>query len=80
VAELHGSVRVDTARIRGRMPILVLGAQEATLIPPAFVRSTARLLGTTAHILPHMGHGLMLDEAWETAATALADWLHANDM
>ncbi len=80
VAELHGSVRVDTARIRDRMPILVLGAQEDTLIPPAFVRSTARLLGTTAHILPHMGHGLMLDEAWETAATALADWLHTNDM
>ncbi|MDF1749084.1 MAG: hypothetical protein P1V34_09455 [Alphaproteobacteria bacterium] len=66
--------------MRNRMPILVMGAAEDGLIPPPFVRSTARLLGETAHILPHTGHGIMLDSAWQTAADTLAQWLSEYDM
>lgn len=80
VAEMHGVVQVDPSKIRGKIPILVLGAKEDGLIPPAYIRSTARQLGTTAMILPESGHGMMLDESWPTAATRVAEWLVAHDM
>lgn len=80
VAEMHGMVQVRPDRLKGRMPILVMGSEEDGLIPPPFVRSTARLLGETAHILPRTGHGIMLDEDWQTAADTLAQWLGEYDM
>ena len=80
VAEMHGLIQVRPDRLTGRMPILVLGAEDDGLIPPPFIRSTARLLGETAHILPRTGHGIMLDDAWQTAADTLAQWLTENDM
>ncbi|MDW3206622.1 MAG: alpha/beta hydrolase [Alphaproteobacteria bacterium] len=80
VAEMHGTIRVDPNRLRGRIPLCVMGAQEDGLIPPAFIRSTARQLGVEATILDRAGHGMMLDETWQATADALARWMRANDI
>lgn len=80
VGELHGLVHAQPERIRGRMPVAVLGAEADRLIAPPFVRSTARALGTTATILPNLAHGMMLDTLWETAADHLAQWLDTHDI
>ncbi|MCB2102993.1 MAG: hypothetical protein KDE22_19110, partial [Rhodobacterales bacterium] len=57
------------------LPCLVMGAGSDNLIPPASVRETAATLGVQAHILPGLGHGMMLDPEWATAARRLGGWL-----
>ena len=68
---------IDTGRIPD-LPLLVLGGAEDRIIPSAFVRSAARLLGTTAEILPGLGHALMLESGWNTVAARIEDWLAAQ--
>jgi pimeloyl-ACP methyl ester carboxylesterase len=58
-----------------RPPTLVLGAEKDALIPAAQARGTANLLGAEYRELPALGHALMLDEGWETAAQSIAGWL-----
>lgn len=57
------------------LPALVLGADQDDLIPPAFVRATARSYGVTPHVLEDMGHLMMLDADWEASAQCLLDWV-----
>lgn len=61
-----------------RPPMLVLGAEHDALIPPDQVRQTARSLGQAAHILPGMGHAIMLEQNWEHGAGRIADWLRGE--
>ena len=68
---------IDTGRIPD-LPLLVLGGAEDRIIPSAFVRSAARLLGTTAEILPGLGHALMLESGWNTVAARIEGWLAAQ--
>src|SRR3546814_14630796 len=70
---------IDTARVL-RLPMLVLGAAQDILIPPAFVRATARSYGTEAEIFPDMAHGLMLERDWEAVARRIRDWLAAEGL
>lgn len=72
--EMHGLIQVDPRRIRGRCPTFVMGGAEDGLIAPAFVKSTARQLGHRAAVLPRIGHAIMLDEDWESAAQTLENW------
>ena len=60
------------------VPVLVMGAADDHLIPPAFVRATARRLGVRPCLLADIGHLMMLDAEWETAASCLLDWMDAN--
>jgi pimeloyl-ACP methyl ester carboxylesterase len=80
VTELHGLIHAQPERIRDRMPVAVLGAEQDRLIPAPYVRATARAFRTEATVLSGLGHGLMLDHAWETAALHLAQWLDAHDI
>ncbi|NMM43483.1 alpha/beta hydrolase [Rhodospirillaceae bacterium KN72] len=80
VSEMYGLIQVDPTRIRDRMPVFVAGAAQDSLIPPAFIRSTARLFRTDATIYDHIGHSLMLGENWQEAAQHLAHWLDAHDI
>jgi len=80
VSEMHGMVQAYPHRIKGRMPIQVLGGAEDGLIPPAFVRSTGRLLGVEAEVVNGVGHGMMLDKHWQKVAGRVAAWLDANDI
>ena len=65
---------IDTTQVL-RLPMLVLGAAQDILIPPAFVRATARSYGTEAEIFPDMAHGMMLERDWEAVARRIRDWL-----
>jgi non-heme chloroperoxidase len=58
-----------------RLPTLVLGAQHDALISATEAKSTAHLLNAEYQLLPDLGHAVMLDTAWELAASAIADWL-----
>ena len=50
---------VRTKRIQ--TPLLVIGAQNDTVIFPSMVQATARTYGTTAEIFPDMAHDVMLE-------------------
>lgn len=75
--DMFGLGVIDPARVP-RMPMLVLGAAQDILIPPAFVRATARSYGTEAEIFPDMAHGMMLERGWEAVARRIHDWLAAE--
>jgi len=65
---------VRTTRVT-RVPMLVLGAGDDTLISHAEVRRTAETYGTRAEFFPGMGHDLMLDVGWQRVAARMAAWL-----
>jgi non-heme chloroperoxidase len=69
------SLRLHWAKPQGNSPVLVLGAAEDRIAIPADVEATARHHGVAATILPGMGHMMMLERAWRTAAKAIAGWL-----
>lgn len=61
-------------------PVLVMGAHDDALIPPAFVRSTARAYGVFPNILEDIGHVMMLDVGWESVAEIVFDWMVDSDI
>lgn len=75
VLEMQGGMRIDPAKIEGRLPMLVLGGDHDVLIPPAFVRASARSLGVEAEILERVGHGMMLGRTSERPAKRVLEWL-----
>lgn len=58
-----------------RPPTLVIGAGKDALFSAGEASATANLLGAEYRLLPDIGHAVMLDEGWEKAAGAIADWL-----
>jgi len=69
-----------TARVLANLPnggdsLLVLGTEHDLIIPASAVAMTARSYGVQPHILPGLGHGLMLEAGWLEPAQAIAGWL-----
>jgi pimeloyl-ACP methyl ester carboxylesterase len=62
-------------RTTNALPLAVIGGQEDGLFLPQATRWTARVRGVRAAILPGLGHTLMLDCRWRTAAEHILDWL-----
>jgi pimeloyl-ACP methyl ester carboxylesterase len=60
------------------VPVLVLGGEEDGLFRPHLVESTARWHDAQAHIVPELGHLLMLDRGWLKAARPILDWIEAS--
>ncbi len=56
-------------------PLLIMGAEHDRLIPPALVHLTALSYHQHAHIIPGLGHGVMLERDWKRAAEPIAHWL-----
>lgn len=56
-------------------PLLVLGAENDTVIPPSDVHATAKAYGTRAEILPGLAHDVMLEARWKSVATRIEEWL-----
>jgi len=65
-------------RIPHKVPSLVLGAANDTLISPDDIVSLADQLDVSAEILPHMGHMMMLDTRWEQVAQRIYDWIDTH--
>ncbi len=58
-----------------RVDALVLGAEHDALIAPSIAQSAAHLLGAAYRRLDGVGHAIMLEPAWESAAQVIVDWL-----
>lgn len=56
-------------------PVLVLGADNDTLISRGDVDATARHHGTAAEHFPGIAHGMMLEPGWEAVARRIRDWV-----
>jgi non-heme chloroperoxidase len=63
-----------------RPPTLVLGAGQDALIPVAQAQGTARLLNAEYRLLPALGHAIMLDAGWESAASEILAWLQERGL
>lgn len=58
-----------------RTPMLILGAERDHLIPASLVHMTAMTYGLEAEIFPGLGHGMMLEQDWQTVAERIHGWL-----
>ncbi|HEX2649672.1 MAG TPA: alpha/beta hydrolase [Burkholderiales bacterium] len=63
-----------------RVPTLVLGAERDSLIAHREAEASARLLGAEYRLLAGIGHAIMLDEPWESAAAAILGWLQEKGL
>jgi pimeloyl-ACP methyl ester carboxylesterase len=61
---------VKTSKITTK--ILTFGASDDHMIDKIDVEATGRAYGRTPVLIPDLGHDLMLDRNWETAAAAIA--------
>jgi pimeloyl-ACP methyl ester carboxylesterase len=57
---------------------VVIGAERDVLISPVLAQTAARMLGVQYLSLPGLGHAVMLETGWRSAAEALAGWLAAR--
>ncbi len=60
---------------RVRTPLLIIGAENDTVIPQKGVRATARAYGTEAVIFPNMAHDVMLEKDWRSVAERILQFL-----
>jgi pimeloyl-ACP methyl ester carboxylesterase len=60
--------------------MLVLGAERDVLIAPSVAESAARILDAEYKLLPGLGHAVMLDARWESAAQAMRGWLEERGL
>ncbi len=65
---------------KSRLPTLVVGAVHDALIPAAQAQGVAALLNAEYRALPSIGHAIMLDAAWESAAREILGWLEARKL
>lgn len=63
-----------------RPPMLVLGAEKDTLIPPFLVQSTAHTYGLHAHIFRDMGHAVTHEKDWPHVAAYIAEWIESKQL
>ena len=65
--------RIRLSRIS--TPVFVVGAEHDGLITRSQVCDTAQAYHTTAHIVPGVGHNVMLEAGWRSAAEPIITWL-----
>ncbi|MGE0084034.1 MAG: alpha/beta hydrolase [Desulfococcaceae bacterium] len=63
---------------KNRKPVLVLGGEEDIIVPPEFVRETAKTYHAEMNIFPKTGHALMVEDRWEAVADFMCKWLKKN--
>ncbi|WAC93880.1 alpha/beta hydrolase [Mycobacterium sp. Aquia_213] len=69
---------VNTARVT--TPVLVLGGERDMIYRPSDVHATARAHGTQPILIPNMGHEMMLEPGWATAAGRILSWLQERGL
>jgi pimeloyl-ACP methyl ester carboxylesterase len=77
IRELLGSqISVDKRKIR--VPMLVIGAENDTIIPPEVVLKIGGYYKTVPTILSHLGHMCPLEYGWERVASLCLKWIQEN--
>jgi pimeloyl-ACP methyl ester carboxylesterase len=61
-------------------PKLVLSGEDDIIVPPEFALRTAKWIGAETRILPAMGHSLMVEDGWRTAATTISEWMSQENL
>lgn len=61
-----------------RPPMLILGAEKDTIVPPFLVQATAKTYGQHAKIFRGMGHALTHEKSWVRVTSAIRDWLEKD--
>jgi pimeloyl-ACP methyl ester carboxylesterase len=61
-----------------RVPMLVLGAEDDTIVSERQIRRTAAVYGTDAEIFRDMAHDMMLEPGWQAVAERIDGWLTAQ--
>ena len=56
-------------------PLLILGAENDTVIHPGDVEATARAYHTRAEVFSNMAHDMMLEAGWQSVADRILSWL-----
>jgi len=65
---------VHTAHVK--TPILVVGAENDTVIPLSSIHKTACAYQCDPIMLPNMAHDVMLESNWQVPADHILTWLH----
>ncbi len=65
---------------RVKTPILVLGAEDDTVISRASIYKTARAYQGEPIMLANTAHDAMLESNWQVAADHILNWLHQKGM
>jgi alpha-beta hydrolase superfamily lysophospholipase len=60
---------------RVKAPMLVLGAENDTVISVKNINATAKAYNTQAEIFPNMAHDMMLEKDWQSVADKILNWL-----
>jgi alpha-beta hydrolase superfamily lysophospholipase len=63
-----------------KTPVLVVGAEDDTVIPLNSIHKTARAYHTEPIIIPDLAHDAMLDTRWQVAADHILSWLHEKGL
>jgi alpha-beta hydrolase superfamily lysophospholipase len=59
-------------------PMLVIAAQDDTIFTIEEEQKTAAAYGTSAVVIPHIAHDVMLEDEWQTVADHIITWLEAR--
>lgn len=79
--QLDMTMRPPPVAINGRsIPMLVMGAEEDSFVPPWMARLTARTYDADCVILEDAGHAMMLAPVWPRAVGTITDWLEAKGL
>ncbi len=77
-----GMLALDLVRTKrvNRVPMLVLGAENDTIVTRRQIQRTAAVYGAEAEIFPDMAHDMMLESGWEAVAERIDGWLTAQGL
>ena len=65
---------------RVKTPMLVIGAEDDTVIPLASIYKTAQAYQSEPIVIPSMAHDVMLESNWQVAADHILNWLHKKGL
>ncbi|MDZ7809815.1 MAG: hypothetical protein U5L11_06205 [Arhodomonas sp.] len=72
-----GPLPATTALRNAGVPLLMLAAAKDILFPASELQDAAARMAADFSLVPEIGHGMMLEPHWESAAATLLEWLAA---
>ena len=78
IAEM-ATVALFRPKVRRKLPVLVMGGEEDAVFPSSMLHFSAVPWQAEVRRIPRVGHVLMLDKQWQTAADGLLEWITRVD-
>jgi pimeloyl-ACP methyl ester carboxylesterase len=67
------------ARARGKVPLLILGAERDNMLSSPEIEATAKAYNTQAYIVPGVAHNSMVERCWRSVADRILAWLNQQE-